>query len=47
MPLVLGSVLLFILIGLGSGRLDWRQQTVIVVIAIALAAVQFSFPRFL
>lgn len=47
MLLVLGAVLVFILIGLGSGRLDWRQQTLVVAVAIGLAAVQYTFPRFL
>jgi hypothetical protein len=47
MPIVLGTVLLFIVIGLSSRRFDWRQQALIVVAAITLAVVQFRFPRFL
>jgi hypothetical protein len=38
---------LFILIGLAANRFDWRQQTLVVLAAVALAVVQFSFPRFL
>lgn len=47
MALVLGTVALFILIGVGSRRFDWRQQSLIVIVAIALAAVQFRFPGLL
>jgi hypothetical protein len=47
MPLVLGAVLLFILVGLGSRRFDWRQTALIVIAATCLAAVQLQFPRFL
>jgi hypothetical protein len=47
MPLVLATVLLFIVIGLSSRRFDWRQTVLIVVASIALAAVQFQLPRFL
>jgi len=42
--LVLGAIVLFIVIGVGSRRYDWRQQTLIVVVAMTLAAVQFRFP---
>lgn len=47
MALVLGTLFVFIAIGLCSKRFDWRQQTLIVLTATALAVVQFTFPRFL
>lgn len=47
MALVLGTVALFILIGVSPRRFDWRQQTLVALVAIALAAVQFRFPGLL
>lgn len=47
MPLVLGAVVLFVLIGVGSRELSWRQTTLAAAVAVLLAAVQFTFPRFL
>lgn len=47
MALVLISLFAYIAIGLIPKRFDWRQQTAIVLTAIALAFVQFTFPRFL
>ena len=43
MALVLGTVALFILIGVSSRRFGWRQQTLVVMVSIALAVVQFRF----
>lgn len=47
MPLILSFVFLFIVIGLAATRFDWRQQSLIVLAAIAIAVVQFTLPRFL
>lgn len=47
MALVLGTIFMFIAVGLVSKRFDWRQQLLIVLTAATLAALQFAFPRFL
>lgn len=47
MALVLVSLFVYIAIGLSPKRFDWRQQAAIVLTAIVLTVVQFTFPRFL
>lgn len=47
MQLVLGAVLVFVGVGLASRRLDWRQQVLIILVAVSLATIQLTAPRFL
>ncbi|HEY6202682.1 MAG TPA: hypothetical protein VI056_06530 [Candidatus Limnocylindria bacterium] len=47
MQLVLGAIAIIIIIGLSSGRFDWRHQSLVVVVAVVLVSIQFVFPRFL
>ena len=47
MQLVLIAVGLFAVIGLSSQRFGWRQNALVAVVAVGLAALQFLFPRYL
>jgi hypothetical protein len=47
LPLILITLVLFTTVGLVSRHFGGRQQTVVVVIAVALAVVQLTLPRYL
>ncbi|HYK98085.1 MAG TPA: hypothetical protein VEU77_06800 [Candidatus Acidoferrales bacterium] len=47
MNLMLSMIFLFVLVGLIARRFGPRQQLLVTLVALALAAAQYTFPRFL